>query len=159
LLAAEVGIIALLTVSNVLHPGQGQVNFEALSPGELIGPGAGAILGLPVLGFIGFEAATVYAEESSDPHRTLPRATYISVSALALLYTVVSWSMTVATGPGGIVAASRQEDIVLIYELAETQLGDTVANLSHVLLVITIVAAAVLFHNKVARYMFFLVRE
>src|SRR5690625_5097282 len=50
LLAAEVGIIALLSVSNVLHPGQGQVSFEALSPGELIGPGAGAILGLAVLG-------------------------------------------------------------------------------------------------------------
>lgn len=159
LLAAEVGIIAVLSVSNVLHPAQGQISFEALSPGELIGPGAGAILGLAVLGFIGFEAATVYAEESRDPLRTVPHATYISVAALALLYTLASWAMTVATGPGNIVEASRQEDIGLIFGLAETQLGATVANIAQVLLVTSIIAAAVSFHNTVARYMFSLGRE
>src|SRR5699024_12456418 len=70
-----------------------------------------------------------------------------------------SWAMTVATGPGGIVDASRQEDIGPIFGLAETQLGVTVANIAHVLLVTSIVAAAVSLHNTVARYMFSLGRE
>ena len=159
LLAAEVAIIAVLSISNVLHPAQGQISFEALSPAELVGPGAGAILGLAVLGFIGFEAATVYAEESRDPERTVPRATYFSVAALAILYTLASWAMTVAKGPDHIVEASRQEDIGVIFGLAESQLGATVANIAQVLLVTSIIAAAVSFHNTVARYMFSLGRE
>ena len=159
LLAAEVAIIALLSVSNVLHPAGGEVAVDALSPGELVGPGAGAILGLAVLGFIGFEAATVYAEESRDPRRTVPRATYISVAALALLYTFASWAMTVAAGPDVIVELSREQDIGVMFGLAKTQLGVTVADTAQVLLITSVVAAAVSFHNTVARYMFSLGRE
>lgn len=159
LLAVEVAIIVVLSVSNVLHPAGGQVSVDALSPAELVGPGAGAILGLAVLGFIGFEAATVYAEESRDPRRTVPRATFISVGALALLYTFASWAMTVATGPDAIVDVSREQDIGVMFGLAQTQLGATVATTAQVLLVTSIVAAAVSFHNTVARYMFSLGRE
>lgn len=159
LLAAEVGIICVLSVSNLLHPADGQITLAALSPAELVGPGSGAILGLAVLGFIGFEAATVYAEESRDPRRTVPRATYLSVVALALLYTLASWAMTVAIGPDAIVGASREQGTGVLFGLAGAQLGATVANLAQVLLITSIVAAAVSFHNTVARYMFSLGRE
>src|SRR5690625_1588153 len=64
-----------------------------------------------------------------------------------------------ATVTPSCVYASRQEDIGLIFGLAETQLGVTVANIAHVLLVTSIVAATVSFHNTVARYMFSLGRE
>lgn len=159
LLIAEVGIILVLSLSNLGHPAGGQISVAALSPAELVGPGSGAILGLAVLGFIGFEAATVYAEESRDPRRTVPRATYLSVAALALLYTLASWAMTVAVGPEAIVQASREQGIGVLFGLAGAQLGATVANIAQVLLITSIVAAAVSFHNTVARYMFSLGRE
>ncbi|WP_022919254.1 APC family permease [Ruania albidiflava] len=159
LLVAEVAIILVLSVSNVLTPAGGQVDLAALSPGELVGPGAGAILVLAVLGFIGFEAATVYAEESRNPRRTVPIATYASVVALALLYTFASWAMTVAVGTDQIVGISQAQETEVIFGLAGAQLGPAVVNLTHVLLITSIVAATVSFHNTVARYMFSLGRE
>src|SRR5699024_898644 len=108
LLLAEVAVIVVLSISNVLTPAGGQMDMAALAPGELVGPGAGAILVLAVLGFIGFEAATVYAEESRSPRRTVPVATYTSVIALALMYTFASWAMTVAVGTDRIVAVSQE---------------------------------------------------
>src|SRR5699024_8495792 len=159
LLVAEVAIILVLSVSNVLTPAGGQVDLAALSPGELVGPGAGAILVLAVLGFIGFEAATVYAEESRNPRRTVPIATYASVIALALLYTFASWAMTVAVGTDQIVGISQAQETEVIFGLAGAQLGPAVVNLTHVLLITSIVAATVSFHNTVARYMFSLGRE
>lgn len=85
--------------------------MAALSPGNLIGPGVGAILALAVLGFVGFESAVVFSEESKDPRRTVPTATYIAVGGTALLYAFGSWAMTVATGPDQIVARSRAEGL------------------------------------------------
>lgn len=159
LLVAEIAIIVLLSVSNVLHPAGGETDFAALDPGELVGDGAGAMLVLAVLGFIGFEAATVYAEESRNPRRTVPVATYTSVVALAVLYTFGSWAMTVAVGSDAIVATSQQQQTGVIFGLAGAQLGQAVVTVTEVLLVTSIVAATVSFHNTVARYMFSLGRE
>ncbi|WP_147916737.1 APC family permease [Ruania zhangjianzhongii] len=159
LLVTEVAIIVVLSVSNVLTPAGGALDFAALAPSELVGPGAGAILVLAVLGFIGFEAATVYAEESRNPRRTVPVATYTSVIALAVLYTFAAWAMTVAVGTDQIVATSQEQQTGVIFGLVGAQLGPTVVTIAEVLLITSIVAATVSFHHTVARYMFSLGRE
>ena len=159
LLLAEVAVIVVLSISNVLTPAGGQMDMAALAPGELVGPGAGAILVLAVLGFIGFEAATVYAEESRNPRRTVPVATYTSVIALALMYTFASWAMTVAVGTDRIIAVSQEQETGVIFGLAGAQLGPMVVTIAEVLLITSIVAATISFHNTVARYMFALGRE
>src|SRR5699024_8643963 len=117
LLLAEIAGIVVLSISTVLTPAGGQMDMAALAPGELVGPGAGAILVLAVLGFIGFEAATVYAEESRNPRRTVPVATYTSVIALALMYTFASWAMTVAVGTDRIIAVSQEQETGVIFGL------------------------------------------
>jgi amino acid transporter len=160
LLTLEIGVIAVFSVSNLFNPAEnaGSV-LTALSPGELFGSGTGALLVLAVLGFVGFEAATVYSEESRDPKRTVPTATYVSVAILAVLYGLASWAMTVATGSDNIVDASREQEIGVIFNLAGEQLGGTAVLIAEVLLVTSILAAAISFHNTVARYMFALGRE
>ncbi|HIV57544.1 MAG TPA: APC family permease, partial [Candidatus Stackebrandtia faecavium] len=159
LLVAEIAIIAVLSISNVFHPAGGTMDMGGLNPENLWGPGAGAILILAVLGFIGFEAATVYAEESRNPRRTVPIATYTSIIVLALLYTFASWAMTVAVGTEDIQARSADEQDQLIFNLANSQLGSTVMLITQILMITSIVAATVSFHNTVARYMFSLGRE
>ena len=62
-----------------------------------------------VKGFIGFESAVVFSEESREPGRTVPRATYASVAIIAGLYALSAWAMIVATGPSNIVADQRAE--------------------------------------------------
>ncbi|MGH3713256.1 MAG: hypothetical protein ACRDT4_07305 [Micromonosporaceae bacterium] len=67
LMVAEVAVIAVLDVVFAMHPAEGGVSFDTLSPAELLVPGAAAVLVTAVTGYVGFEQATIYAEESRDP--------------------------------------------------------------------------------------------
>jgi amino acid transporter len=159
LVIAEVAVILVYSLSFVANPAGGSISFETLAPSNLFGPGVGAILVLAVLGFVGFESSVVFSEESKDPRRTIPTATYLSVALIATLYTFASWAMTVATGPDQIVAASTEQNTELIFNLAGTYLGQTAVDIGHTLFVTSIVAAMVSFHNTTTRYMFALGRE
>ncbi|WP_425498860.1 APC family permease [Natronoglycomyces albus] len=159
LLVLEIAIIAVYSFSSVANPAGGSISFATLAPNELFGPGLGAMLILGILGFIGFEAATVFSEESKDPARTVPRATYLSVLILAVLYTFASWAMTVGTGADNIVERSRDEEITVLFNLAGEQLGVAMVNIGWALLLTSVLAAMISFHNTTARYMFSLGRE
>ena len=159
LLLAEVAVILAFSGADLLHPAGGTISVTALSPGNLVGPGAGALLVLAVLGSVGFESAVVFSEESKDPTRTVPLATYLSVGLIAALYTFASWAMTVAVGPGRIVAVSREQGTEVIFTLAHTHLGATAATLGHTLFGTSLIAAMIAFHNTTSRYMYALGRE
>lgn len=159
LLLAEIGIILILDVADLAHPAGGTVSFDALAPANLTQPGVGAILALAMLGFVGFESAVVFSEESKDPRRTVRVATYASVAIMAGLYSLSSWAMTVAVGPDAIVARSQEQGPELVFTLAAEHLGPAAADIAHILLATSIVAGMISFHNTTARYVFALGRE
>ncbi|MDG4832995.1 APC family permease [Solwaraspora sp. WMMD1047] len=159
LLLAEVAVIVVYSLASLAHPAGGVVSVQALAPQNLIGPGAGALLVLALLGFVGFESSVVFSEESKDPRRTVPAATYLAVGITALLYVLASWAVTVATGPGQVVDRSRDESTGLVFNLAGAHLGGELVAVGQLLFVTSIVAALISFHNTVARYMFALGRE
>ncbi|HWG99263.1 MAG TPA: APC family permease [Pilimelia sp.] len=159
LLGAEIALIVVFDVANLLHPADGQVSLTTLSPQNLIAPGVGAILVLAVLGFVGFENSVVFSEESREPRRTVPRATYLSIVIIAVVYAVSAWAMTVAVGPSRVAAVSAAEGPEVMFNLASAQLGALAADIGHALLVTSIVAAMISFHNTTARYAFALGRE
>ncbi|HEX6968678.1 MAG TPA: APC family permease [Micromonosporaceae bacterium] len=159
LLVAEVAIILLFDVVELLNPADGRLTFDTLSPGNLFVPGIGALLVLAVLGFVGFESAVVFSEESKDPRRTVPLATYLSVAIVMCVYALSGWAMSVATGPDRIVAASAEQSTELIFNLAGAHLGSTVVHIGHALFLTSVIAAMISFHNTTARYAFALGRE
>src|SRR2546430_11480991 len=159
LLITEVAVILVYSFTDVANPAGGSVTFDTLSPHNLFGSGTGALLALAVLGFVGFESSVVFSEEARDPRRTVPIATYLSVGMIALLYAFSSWAMSVATGPAGVVDASAKGGPDLIFNLAGEHLGSTIVTIGHTLLVTSILAAMISFHNTTARYMFALGRE
>lgn len=159
LLALEMALIVVFSISNLGNPFEGTYHFEALDPTLLFTSISGALLVLGFLGMIGVEMPTVYAEESKNPKRTVRIATVLAIVILAVMYTIASWSMTVAVGPDNIVAAARELDLGVFFGLIETQMGASVATAAEVLLVTSVVAAAISFHNTVSRYAFALGRE
>jgi amino acid transporter len=159
LLLAEIAIILVLDVADLLHPAGGIVSFQTLTPTNFAQPGVGASLALAVLGFVGFESAVVFSEESKDPRRTVRAATYVSVGLIAGLYALSSWAMTVAVGPDRIVAVSQEQGPEVVFNLAATHLGRTAADIGHALFLTSLVAAMISFHNTTARYAFALGRE
>lgn len=159
LLTAEVAVILLFDIADLAHPAGGSVSTAALSPDALFSSGAGALLVIATTGFVGFESSVVFAEESRDPRRTVPAATFLSVAIIAGLYALSSWAMTVATGPGRIVQVARRDGAETIFRLAAGQLGGTMADIARVLFVTSVFAAMISFHNTTARYIFALGRE
>lgn len=159
LLCCEVAVILVFSFTDLFHPAHDAVTFATLSPANLVGSGVGALFSLAVLGFVGFESAVVFSEESKDPKRTVRVATYLAVAIIAVLYAFASWTMSVATGPDKIVSDSQNQQLDLVFNLAGQHLGPALVDLGHLLFVTSMLAAMISFHNTTARYMFALGRE
>jgi amino acid transporter len=159
LLLTEISIILIYAFSYLGIAANDTITFDTLAIGNLFKPGVGAILILAVLGFVGFEAAVVYSEESRNPRRTIQLATYVSIAIIGLVYVLSSWAMSVATGPDAIVAFSQENGPGTIFVLADIALGGPWVRIGEVLFVTSVLAAMISFHNTCARYAFALGRE
>jgi amino acid transporter len=158
LLLAEVTLIVVYDVVFATHPAAGMA-WSTWSQQHLTRPGVGAILAIGVLGFVGFESAVVLSEEARDARRTVPTATHLAVALIAALYGVSAWAMTVAADPTQIVQAARDQGPDLVFTMAAAHLGHVGGTLGHILFATSIFAAALSFHNTIARYAFALGRE
>lgn len=159
LLTAEIAVILIFDFVDLGNPADGGISVSALSPGALSAAAVGALLVIATTGFVGFESSVVFSEESRDPRRTVPTATFLSVAIIAVLYALSSWAMTVATGPGRIVDVARKDGAETIFALAGAHLGGTVIDIARALFVTSLFAAGISFHNTTARYIFALGRE
>jgi amino acid transporter len=157
LLVAEITLVVVFSFSDILTP-----NFHPssapLDPGSLIGGGSGALLAMAITGFVGFEQSVVFSEESRDPRRTVPRATYIAIALIAVLYAFAAWTMISAAG-GDVVGRAGKEGPDLFFNVASDRLGSTALHLGHALFLTSLIAAMISFHNIIARYTFSLGRE
>ncbi|MBT2234730.1 APC family permease [Nonomuraea sp. NEAU-A123] len=159
LLVAEVTAILVLDVTDLFHPAA-DMAVEMLSPAvALTSPGLGPSLMIAAVGFVGFESAATFSEESREPGRTVPRATYATVAIIAGLYALSAWAMAVAIGPGAIVETARRDGARTIFVLAAGHWSSLMVDIVQVLFVTGLVAAKVAFHGATARYAFALGRE
>jgi amino acid transporter len=158
LILAEIATIVVLSVAGLLTSDV-PLSAAPLDPGHLVGPGAGTLAVLALTGFAGWEQSVVFSEEVRDPKRTVPRATYLSLALIAALYGFASWAMIVAGGVDGIVGRAQAEGPELLFTLAGESLGPAAVTFGRVLLLTSLFAAMVAFHNIIARIAFALGRE
>ena len=111
--------------------------------------------------FIGFEATTIYSEEAKEPHKTVPRATYISVLIIGLFYMLTSWLMVNGAGFDKLVPElqSLQDPTTFLFGLAERYVGHWIVGVMNILFITSLFAGVLAFHNGVARYMYVAGRE
>jgi amino acid transporter len=159
MLLAEIVVAAVFDVVMVTHPASGGISFDTVAPSRLFDAGIGAALVTAITGFVGFEATTVFAEETKDPQRTVARATYLAVAVTGVLYAASAWAMSVATGPDRIVDAARADGTDLMFNLVSPHVGPELVTVGRLLFITSLFAALLAFHNTVARYAFALGRE
>jgi amino acid transporter len=152
LLALDAGIL----MSGDLPQGFSVAGF---SPDVLFGPGLGAALVFVVASYVGFEATTIFSEEARNPDRTVPRATYVAVALITLLYAFSTWAMTVEHGPSQVSAAAAADLSNLYFEAAEKRLGQASRLIMEMLLLSSLFASFLAFHNTITRYLFALARD
>lgn len=110
--------------------------------------------------FLGFEATALFSEEARDPTRTIPRATYTAIIAIGLILGITTWAVVSATGvaQAQAVALKHMPDGDLVTTLATRYLGAGMTVVMQILLLVSLFAAMLAFHNSATRYLYSLGR-
>jgi amino acid transporter len=158
LMLCEVAILTVFAVAVVLKGGASGLTLQPFAPGYVFSGAVGVALTFAFANFVGFEATAIYGEESKDPKRTVPRATYIAVTLLTAFYALVAWAVINSYGARAVTAA-RQDPGNYFFAANTEYVGALSTEVMSVLLVTSIFAALLAFHNAVCRYLFALGRE
>ncbi|MFB8002723.1 APC family permease [Nocardia sp. NPDC056000] len=152
LLIAEVGIVLLLGLVVVARGGAEGLSAQPFTPHLALSGSPGLGLMMALAGFIGFEATAIFRDEARDPARTIPRATYGAVISIGLFYTFGTWALVMAWGPDRVLDEAAQDPGGLIVRTAQEYLGTVGAVAINVLLLTSLFACVLSFHNVIARY-------
>lgn len=165
MLILELLALVVTAVAILANGGPEGVNFLAsFSPDKILAGGlagsAGIALAFAFASFIGFEATAIYGEESRDPKRIVPRATYTSVIVISVLFALVSFAMVTGMGASTVVEETfaRSGDLAdpaaVLFSLASQYVGPWMATVMSVLVVTSLFAGLLAFQNAAARYFF-----
>lgn len=169
-LVAEVLVLVAFVVAVAVHGGGPDgLMLDTLDPRAAFvdAPAvAGGAAGSAAVGvffalwsWTGFETTAVYAEESRDPRRNVPRATLAAVVGLGVFYTAVSWAVVAANGRVQGPVTARADAFALFLGPVGDLLGDWCVPVYRVLTVAGSFACAVAFHNAAARYLHAMARD
>jgi len=162
LVALEFLAVIVFDVVAFANPAEG-FTAAPMTPSALFVPGVGAVLAFGIAAFMGFESAAIYGEESRDPKRTIPRATFLAVAVIGVFYAISSWALALAVGPGKITdpagIAPEEAGPPLFFNVVAAHLGVIWVDVMSILFITSLFAALVSFHNAVSRYAFSLGRE
>ncbi|MFI9773928.1 APC family permease [Streptomyces sp. NPDC051956] len=152
LLCAETGILVLLAGGVLLKGGAHGLSAASFAPGNVLVPGTAAVLAFAFAAFTGFESTVIYRREARDPGRTVRRATYIAVAFLGLFYAFVVWTVIQAFGDAHVVEAAGSDPAGLFFSAITTFVGGWAADVMHILIVTSVLASLLAFHNAINRY-------
>ncbi len=161
LVILEYLVVLVIDVAILAKGGDSGLSMAPFTPWAFLSgsPAIGILFAFAA--FIGFEATTIYSEEAREPHKTVPRATYISVLLIGVFYMLTAWLMANAAGVDKLVPELQglQDPTTFLFGVAERYAGAWVPPLMSVLFVTSLFAAVLAFHNGVARYLYVAGRE
>ncbi|MFZ8757120.1 APC family permease [Microbacterium sp. HMH0099] len=152
LLVAEVGIVLVLVAAVVVNGGPEGLSAAPFEPANVLSGSPGVGLMFAIAAFIGFEATAIFRDEARDPDRTIPRATYGAVIGIGVFYTLASWGLVMAWGPEGVLAAAAEDPGTLMLRTVAIYLGTAGEIIVNVLLLTSMFACVLSFHNVLTRY-------
>ncbi|MCZ7934814.1 APC family permease [Agrobacterium leguminum] len=157
---AELLILSLFALGVVLSGGGSEgLTASGLQPSDVFAPGLGVTLIFVVSAFIGFEATAIFGEEAAHPDQAIPRATVAAVIIITVFYAFVSWAVIQYYGSSAVAAkASESMENFYIGAIAGVLGGwSTVA--VNILLLTSLFACLLSFHNTLNRYFYALGRD
>ncbi|MFT4052001.1 MAG: APC family permease [Microbacterium sp.] len=160
-LVLETALLVVFAVAVLVQTGFDVAAITmAFSPEILVGGSIWIGLLLVATAFIGFEATALFGEEARDPRKTIPRATYLAIIIIGALHGFVAWAIVSAVGVGDAqsVALEHLADGDLTLVLVDQFLGPIMGVVALILLIVSLFAAQLAFHNSAARYLYALGR-
>lgn len=158
-MVGEVLILLLLDISILSTASEPPTTFAPFGLNAIFAPGFGVALVFVVSSFIGIEATVIFGEEARDPERTIARAAYVSVALIAGFYALSTWAIAVHYSPALIATEAANNPATLYLHAVRSLLGPVAALAMNVLLITSLCACALSFHNTINRYLFAVGRE
>nr|WP_246319535.1 APC family permease [Nocardioides kongjuensis] len=152
MLVLEIGIVVLLAVVALAEGGHDGVSLDSFHWDNVTTGSPGLGLMFAIASFLGFESTAIFRDEAKDPDRTVPRATYGAVIVIAVFYTFTQWALILAVGVGRFPSWIPEHVGDFIMVLAGEYLGGTGAQVVNLLLITSLYACVLSFHNVLNRY-------
>ncbi len=158
-LVLEIGVVLIMNFS-ILHKGGAEgISLVSFEPSAAFSHGLGIAVLFALTGFIGFESTAIFRDESRNPEKTIPRATYLAVVIIGVFYTFSAWAMIVGSGYSRAVSVANNTlsgNGNMLLDIARQYNGALLSNTIQVLLISSIFACVLSFHNVLARYQYVL---
>lgn len=159
LLVAETGILAVMGVGILSSGGADGIGLGSFSPDQVFSPGILAILGICFAAFMGFESTVLYRSEARNPDKSVPRATYIAVGFMSVFYAFIVWAVVQAHGEGRVVEVAGELAGGMFFQTINNYVGPWAEAVMYVLIVTSVYASQLAFHNAINRYVYMLARD
>lgn len=151
-LIGEILIVLALAVVVLVTGGATGLTAEPFTASAIFSGNLGLGIMFATSGFIGFEATAVFRDEARNPEKTIPRATYVAVIGVGVFYAFAAYALIVAWGPDAVVQQSTDDPAGMMVTTTNTYLGVVGEIIAQVLLLTSVLACTLAFHNVVARY-------
>ena len=121
---------------------------------------AGIALAFAFASYIGFEATAIYGEESKDPHRTVPRATYTAVIIITVIFGFTAFAIVTGLGASTVVEKTAEisegltNPAAVLFAVAEQYVGTWIVDVMSWLVISSLFAGLLAFQNSAARYFY-----
>lgn len=158
-MAAEFAVLLVFNGLVLSKLGWAALPFEIWSAENAFNPGIGAIIPFVIVSFLGFEAAALYGEETKNPRRSIPVATYVSLTVIVAFYMASVWIIIGSIGTAEIQAIAHRESGNLLFALSNTYGGEALTAVMGLLLVASMLASFLAVHNAASRYLFALASD
>lgn len=161
-LICEVLIVVVMDLVILGSGGNDGINLQSFSPAVFTSGSLGIAILFSMTGFIGFESTAIFRDEARDPAVTIPRATYVSVLLIGCFYALSTWALVLGSGIGNIRSAAEitmAGEGNLLLDQAQLWLGKIGQDCVNVLLLTSLLACVLSFHNVIARYQHALARK
>lgn len=151
-MAAEVVLIVVFDTVAFATGGVEGISAAPFDPANVFSGNIGLAVLFGIVCFSGFEATAVFREEARDPEKTIPRATYIAIISMGLIYAISTWAIITAVGASNVVEASAADPAGTSLAAVGAYLGKLGLDVVTILLVTSVFAANIATHNVTTRY-------
>src|SRR4029453_9710617 len=159
LLVAETGILAVMGVGILGSGGAHGISVGSFSPENAFGPGVLAILGICFAAFMGFESTVLYRPEARNPDRSVPRAMLTAFGFMSVFYAFIVWTVVQAYGEDRAVEAAGEMAGGMFFQTISHYVGPWAEVVMYILIVTSVYASQLAFHNAINRYVYMLARD
>ena len=165
LLSVELLALIITALAILGNGGPEPIDFNASFNPALVFAGgfagtAGIALAFAFASFIGFEATAIYGEESKNPKRDVPRATYWAIGIISGLFALVSFAMVVGMGSTQLIdqvierSTGLADPAAVLFSLAAEYVSTELVLVMAILVITSLFAGLLAFQNAAARYFF-----